>query len=190
LEKFKAQSVTHEVKIPYSKLKIALVFFGSLGFVVLGIVILLDENGMSSGMFSSEILNKTFGVLSILFFGAIAGTVPWKLLSNNLGFEINEHGIIDHSNFSSIGLIEWEDIKEIRTQSFTKTSWLLIYTFKPQKYLDKAENGFKRWQLKSNIRTYKTPIYITSTILSVKFAVLEKLVMDAFEEKKTHHNST
>lgn len=189
MAELKAHSVTQGVKILYSKLKIALVFVGSLVFVALGVVTLLDENGITSVMFSSEILNKTFGVLSILFFGAIVVTVPWKLLSNNLGFEINEFGIIDHSNLSSIGLIEWEDIKEIRTQSFKKTSWLLIYTFKPQKYLDKAENGFKRWQLNLNMRTYKTPLYITSTILSVKFEVLEKLVMDAFEEKKALHKT-
>ncbi|MBD8488097.1 hypothetical protein IFO69_04995 [Echinicola sp. CAU 1574] len=176
--------MTQEVKIPYSKLKIVLVFVGSLCFVAIGVMTLLDEKGLTSLMFSSETMNKTIGVLSILFFGTIAVIVPWKLLSKNSGIEINEIGIIDHSNLSSIGLIEWEDIKEIQTHSFKKTSWLLIYTFQPQKYVNKAENGFKRWLLKSNLRTYKTPLSITSTILSVKFKELEKIVMDAFEEKK------
>ena len=181
--------MTKEIKIPYSKWKSILVIVGSLGFVVLGILTLLDENGFTSVMYRSETFNKTVAVLGILFFGTIALALPWKLRSNRFGFEINEHGIVDHSNLSSVGLVEWEDIKGIRTGSFKKTSWLLVDTYNPQKYLDKAESGFKKWQLNSNVKAYGTPVYITSTVLSVKFTELEKLVMDAFKEKKTHYNN-
>ncbi len=181
--------MTKETKIPYSKIKITLALVGSFCFVTLGILTLLDENGFSTLMFPSETLNKGVSVLGILFFGTIALALPYKLSSNKFGLEINERGIIDNSNLSSVGLVEWKDIKEIRVQSFNTTSWLLVYTYYPKKYIEKAQSRFKKWRLNSNVKSYGTPIYITSTVLNVNFTELEKLVMEAFENKKTHYNN-
>jgi hypothetical protein len=176
--------MTKEIKIPYSNLKIGLVFTGALTFVVLSIMILMDKEGLTSIMFRSEMLNKVVAVIAILFFGTVCVTIPWKLFQNNMGLIINDKGIIDKSNLSSIGLIEWEDITGIRTEKVEKTRFFLIDTNKPKKYLDKANSKFKKQLLSGNNRMYKTPLSITLTILKVKFNDLEKLLIDAFEENK------
>lgn len=173
-----------EIRIPYSNLKIGLVFLGALTFVDLSVLILMDKEGLTSIMFRSELMNKIVAVIAILFFGTVCVTIPWKLFSNNIGLIINDKGIIDKSNLSSIGLIEWEDITGIRTEKVQKTRFFLIDTNKPKKYLDKANSKFKKRLLSGNNRMYKTPLSITLTILKVKFSELEKLLIDAYEENK------
>lgn len=173
-----------EIKIPYSKLKIGLVFLGALMFVVLSIMILLDKEGFTSIMFRSEIMNKVVAVIAILFFGTVCITIPWKLFRNNIGLIINDKGIIDKSNLSSIGLIEWEDITGIRTEKVQRTRFFVIDTNKPKKYIDKANSKFKQRLLIGNNRMYKTPLSITLTILNVRFSELEKLLIDSYKENK------
>ncbi len=176
--------MTKEIKIPYSNLKIGLVFIGALTFVVLSVMILMDKEGLTSIMFRSEILNKVVAVIAILFFGTVCVTIPWKLFQNNMGLIINDKGIVDKSNLSSIGLIEWEDITGIRTEQVQKTRFFLIDTNRPQKYIDKANSKFKKRLLSGNKRMYKTPLSITLTILKVKFKDLEKILFEAYDENK------
>jgi hypothetical protein len=171
-----------EIRIPFSSLKIALVMLGSLAFVVLGAMILMDYQGLSSHMFQSVVFNKSIAVIAILFFGTVAVTIPSKLLTNSMGVVINEKGIIDYSNLSSIGLIEWIDIKGIRTEKVERTSFLLIDTNKPKKYIDKAKSRFKRSLLNGNKRMYGTPLSITSVVLEVPFAELERSILKAYDE--------
>lgn len=99
-----------------------------------------------------------------------------------MGLIINDKGIIDKSNLSSIGLIEWEDITGIRTEKVQRTRFLLIDTNKPKKYIDKANSKFKKRLLIGNNRMYKTPLSITLTILNVRFSDLEKLLIDSYKE--------
>jgi hypothetical protein len=180
-----SQQNSKEIRIPYSIWKIVLALTGSLAFVFAGFWILFSDEGLSSSLFPIEVINRTIGIISIVFFGTVSVTIPWKLCKNKMGVIIDEHGITDRSNLSSIGLIEWDDITAIGTISDIKTSVLLIHTDKPEKYLDKAKNKFKRHLLSANHKKYKTPLSITSMILGVRFKELEKLVVDAFEKKKS-----
>ncbi len=146
----------------------------------------MDKEGLTSIMFRSEILNKVVAVIAILFFGTVCVTIPWKLFQNNMGLIINDKGIIDKSNLSSIGLIEWENIIGIRTEKVQKTRFFLIDTNKPEKYIDKASSNFKKRLLNGNNRIYKTPLSITLIILGVKFKDLEKYIMEAYDEYKNN----
>ncbi len=101
-----------------------------------------------------------------------------------MGLIINEKGIVDKTNLSSIGLIEWEDITGIRTEQVQKTRFFLIDTNRSPKYIDKANSKFKKRLLSGNKRMYKTPLSITLTILKVKFKDLEKILFEAYEENK------
>ncbi|AHM59278.1 hypothetical protein D770_05055 [Flammeovirgaceae bacterium 311] len=179
--------MNNRILIPYSKVKIGLALLGCLAFIALSTCILLDDEGFTSIMFKSEVLNKVIAGIAILFFGAILVTIPIKLSSNSVGVIIDDNGITDNSNFSSIGLIEWKDIKGVRTRQVEKTKFLLVYTNSPKKYIDKAESGFKRRLLTANNKMNGTPLSITSTILSMKFSQLEKIVAEAYKKNKNIH---
>lgn len=175
--------MTKEIQIPYGKLKFFLVMIGSLLLVLLGIMILIAEEAMTSIMYRNELFNRIIAVSCILFFGAISVTAPIIFFKKKMGIIINEQGITDYSTFSSIGLIEWKDIKGIRMVDFKKTKALLIDTNKPKKYLDMAKSGFKKRMLNSNNRIYGTPIYITATILDISVTDLESIMTEAFNKE-------
>ena len=117
------------------------------------------------------------------FFGAtgIYGIV--KLFDKKIGLIIDSDGITDNSNASSIGLIEWNDITEIRTKQIMSTKFLLIDIVKPEKYIGKAKNGMQAKLMKANMNMYETPLSITSNTLKYNFGELEKLIHTEFKRK-------
>jgi hypothetical protein len=96
---------------------------------------------------------------------------------------INEDGIIDNTNASSIGLIKWADITEIRTEQVMSTKFLLIYTNNPKQILEKAK-GIKRKLLEGNMKKYGTPLSITSNTIKYNFTDLEKLLNDKLNSQR------
>ena len=58
---------------------------------------------------------KGIGILAILFFGGTGIYGFNKIFDKKAGLIIDANGITDHSNASSVGLIEWNDISEIIT---------------------------------------------------------------------------
>ena len=104
-----------------------------------------------------------------------------------MGVIINSDGIVDYSTFASVGLIEWEDITKIQTTKIEKTSFLLIHTNHPQKYIDKTASKLKRRLLMINNRMYDTPLAISSVSLKINFSELERLVLEAYRQNKRPH---
>lgn len=172
-----------EIKIPYSRTKIGLVFLGAMSFVAIGIFTILSEDGLTSIVYRSEFMNKSMAIIGLIFFGTIAFTVPFFVLKKHPAIIINDKGITDHSNLSSIGLIDWSDIKGIRIEKVEKTSFILIDTDKPEKYIGKAKSSFKRKLLKANNKKYGTPLSIATPIAGVKFKDLEKMILESFKIK-------
>ncbi|MCT4619864.1 MAG: hypothetical protein N4A62_10810 [Marinisporobacter sp.] len=172
-----------DIKVPYSYLKVFLTFVASLLVLLLGVEILLDDHGMTSVIFRSEIVNKTFAIFIILFFGTLIIKIPQKFFNRRNGLVVTEEGIIDYSTLCSIGLIEWRDIKRIRKQK-GNSNILLVDTEDPLKYINKADCGIKRWLMKSNYKKFHTPIKIKSSSLKISSKELEKIVYDAYHNFK------
>ena len=100
------------------------------------------------------------------------------------GLIIDQYGITDNSNATSVGLIEWVDIEAIETIQVTSTRFLILHTTQPEKYLHRAKNGLLRATMQANYKRYGSPISITANTLSIKFSALENLVLEAFEKRK------
>ena len=81
---------------------------------------------------------------------------------------IDENGIFDNTNASSVGLINLTDITAIKTEQVASTKFQLIYTSNPDFYFDKVK-GFKRELMEGNNRKYGTPLSITSNTLNYYF---------------------
>ncbi len=170
----------NKIEIPYSKTKLIIGTVFSLLFVTGGFFMLFSINGEN---ILYQLFIKIFGILGVLFFGTTFGYGIIKLFDNKPGLSIDEIGITDNSNMSSVGLIEWSDIKEIKIQEYQSTSFLLVFLRDNQKYLEQT-NGFKRRLLKSNFKKYKTPISIISNTLDCNFDELAKELIDKLNEKK------
>ncbi|WP_373400696.1 STM3941 family protein [Algoriphagus halophilus] len=103
---------------------------------------------------------------------------------------IDQDGITDNSNATSVGLIEWGDITDIGTVQVASTKILMLETDKPDKYIEQAKNGISKRAMKANHKMYGSPLSIISNSLKIKYDDLEKLIREEFEKrkkKKRHH---
>jgi hypothetical protein len=101
---------------------------------------------------------------------------------------IDENGITDNTNATSIGLIEWDDITGIDRVEIASSKILIIKTDKPNKYIDRARNGISKRAMKANNKMYGSPISIISSSLKMKFNELENLIESELKRRKTTYN--
>tara|TARA_R110001592_G_scaffold307299_3_gene581085 strand:- start:124532 stop:125083 length:552 start_codon:yes stop_codon:yes gene_type:complete len=178
--------VNNRIEIPLSKKKITLLLIGSIAFVVCAVWVAIYPEKFIPNIFkiaNPEII-RTGSIIGFLFFCATGIYGIRKLFDKKAGLIIYSEGIFDNTNASSIGLIEWIDIIEIRTEQIMSTKFLLIVIVNPEKYIGKAKNGMQVKLLKANMSLYKTPLSITSNTLKLNFGELEKLIQTEFRINK------
>lgn len=176
------------INISLSKKKILLFIFGSLVFVILGILFTIFPDKFTTLLIRNILLIRLIGIIAVLFFGFALITLTRKVLfDKNLGIIINEKGIIDNSSFVAVGLIKWEDIISIEKSKVRSTNFLLIKVKKPENYIDN-QNPIKSKLLKANYKSYDTPISISSNFISCNFNQLEKLILNRFEQYKMNRH--
>src|SRR5690606_545535 len=138
-----------KIEIPLSKTKNILIILGALSFVTLGVLFVITPETFISPLIKSHQVIIIAGILSVLLFGTAGVYAMKKLFDKQVGLIIDEDGIIDNTNASSVGLIKWADITDIKTGQIASTKFLLIYSSASDFYLEKAK-GFKRKILEGN----------------------------------------
>lgn len=171
----------NKIEIPLSRTKILLLLFGGFVFVIIGTLLIINPNEFVSPVMRSPEFIRIGGIAGVLFFGSGSIYVIWKLFDNQIGLSVDDHGIYDNTNASSIGLIKWTDITKIKTEQVASTKFLLIYIKNPNDYITKIK-GFKRKLLEANNRMYGTPLSISSISLKYDFNDLERLINEKFGE--------
>jgi hypothetical protein len=171
-----------KVEILLSKTKILLLLLGSAAFVILGVMLIIAPHTFISHGFKSALIISLAGITSVIFFGLALIYGFRKLFDKTMGLTIDGNGITDNTNASSVGLINWKDITEIKTARVMSTRFLLIYTTNPGIYLDKSK-GLKKKLMQNNMRTYGTPLSINSNTLKYDFDDLEKLLIAGLNEQ-------
>lgn len=171
------------IEIPISKTKISFLLIGALIFVILGVLFSLTPDKFATTIFRNPQIIRIVGIVAVLFFGAAGIYGLRKLFDKSVGLIIDNFGITDNSNASSVGLIDWSDILDIKTEQVMSTRFLLIFVDNPDKYLERV-NGFKRKLMKANMKMYGTPLSITSNTLRYDFSDLERLIKEKLIEKK------
>lgn len=173
----------NKIEIPISKTKTSLLLVGALIFVILGVLFIMTPEKFVTIIFRNPQIIRIAGIASVLFFGGAGIYGLRKLFDKSVGLIIDEIGITDNSNASSVGLIEWSNIIEIKTEQVMSTRFLLIFVSNPDKYLDR-ENGFKQKLMRGNMKKYGTPLSITSNTLSYTYDDLERLIKNKLAESK------
>lgn len=131
--------------------------------------------------FTNPMVFKVSGVvlaILVLFVGANAAK---KASDSKGGLTIDESGIRDASSSIGLGLIRWEDVKEIRSDNAN----MLIIDVKRQKhYLNSASNSAIRRLLEHNIKHYKTPIVIDTGYLTSSAGEIEEVLIAQWKKHK------
>ena len=171
-------------EIPVGKKKIVIILLGGLILIAGGLWLALNPENFIPNIFrirNPDII-RFWGIVSTLFFGLALAYGIRKLFDKKPGLIIDENGITDNTNASSIGLIKWSDIVEVKTEQVMSTKFLLVYVKNPAEYIKKSKNRIKRKLLQANMNKYGTPLSITSNTLSWDFDRLEKLIMKSITE--------
>lgn len=177
-----------EIRIGLSKKKIFLVLIGSIIFIILGIQFIINpEQFNRSGHRSIEFI-RTTGFSSVSFFGICLIYGLFKIFDKKPGLIINDNGIIDNSHYGSVGLIDWSQVKGIRTVQVKSTKILLIDVSDPEEFIKKSP-WIVALLMKASVKMCGTPLSIASTSLNCNFYDLEKLVAKKWKKYK-NANST
>ncbi|WP_298346985.1 STM3941 family protein [uncultured Algibacter sp.] len=172
-----------EIKVPLSKTKIILLMIGALAFVIGGAWGIIDPERFASIRYPK---NTVFisGIAGVLFFGLCFIFIAKKVFSGKAGLTINDDGIIDNSNATSVGLIEWEDITGIKSWGTGSAKVIVVLTSEPEKYIERSKNIISKKAMKANNRIYGSPLSIISNSLKINFSELEKLILEQIEKRK------
>ncbi len=172
-----------EIIISIDKSKLILLLLAGMGFTYISFWFIFKPSQYVNFISRSEINVFIVGILGILLFGICSIYLIIKLFDNKPGLIINEKGIIDNTNSNSLGLILWSDIVMISPIKVASTRLLLVKLKKPEKYIERV-NQINKLILRKNIKTYGTPITLTSVILKCSFEELERLILESFNQSK------
>ena len=157
-----------KIEIPLSKTKILLLLFGSIVLVAVCIFIIMEME--------SSFLIEIVGYCGILFFGFAFTVLIRKLFDRRPGLIIDQHGITDHSNYTSVGRIDWDDILGIGTYQVQSTKMIVIEIDQPEKYISRAKNSLVEKSMRMNHKMSGSPLTIISGSLKISHDELERLL--------------
>lgn len=167
--------------IELSKRKLIALFIAAVGFVFFSIWFIVAPSDFVNFLTRSEKVVFTIGIIGVVFFGAIMITLFIKLFDKKPGLIIDNEGITDNSNYSSVGLIRWPEIIGIETKKVYSTRFIILQVNNPDDYIRK-NRGLKKMLLKQNLAKYGTPITLTSGGLDSTFDELERLISDSYNK--------
>lgn len=174
---------SESLEIAIDKSKVIFTILASVLFIVLGFWFVLSFATMQSRY--SPLLIQIVGIVSILFFGlALFFTIP-KYFDKNPSFIVTNKGIVDNTNGTSVGLIEWDDIIEIKVIEIWKTKAILLETNQSEKYIAKA-NPSQAKIMRANLKMYGTPLSISPQTLKIDFEDLYNLIFEEFSSHKKY----
>ena len=173
-----------KIEIPLSKRKVIIALIGSGLFVIVGCLGAMKPEVFVSPIFRNPEVIRIIGIVGIIFFGLCLVFITRKLFDKKPGLIIDEYGITDNTNATSIGLIEWNDIIRVEKKQVMSTKFLILHTNNPEKYIQRAKNFISKRAVEMNSKTYGSPISITSNSLKINFEDLETLITREISERE------
>ena len=172
---------SESMEIPLDKTKIIVMIISSVIFMAIGIWFVTTFAGLQTEF--NPLMIRLLGVAATLIFGTAFFYCIKKYLDKNPGLIFSHNGIVDNSNGTSIGLIEWSDITDIKVIEIRKNKSILLHINDPEKYIVKATH-YQVGIMEANLKIYGTPLCITPQTLKIDFDELHDLLFKRFIQIK------
>jgi hypothetical protein len=153
-----------DLVIPASRIRLLGYFAGGLGFVALGVFLMVDAARY-------DLYTMFIGLVTVAFFGAIAVTAFYRLVTAAPAIIINARGIVDNASGVSVGLIPWDQIGEVREYRVQNQVFLSILP-KDLNALLKKQPRWKRAAIRANLSMGAAPVNIPQAALGMKVSDL------------------
>jgi hypothetical protein len=164
------------IEIKLNKKKLFKFFIIVLVFFILCVLFMLYPETFTSVLYGSKYIIFVIGVLGALSSGLFLCLLAFKLFSNKIGLLIDNKGIVNNTDYVNIGLIEWEDILELKIKEFGKGKYLLLNLKNEKIYLNNTKNYFFKLLLYYNRLQYNTIVHINYKFLDCTFEELEDII--------------
>jgi len=149
---------------------------GSIIFVVIGILGMINPAKYVSAVFRSPVIIFISGLAGVLFFGYIVFLILKKLFKGGTGLIINDEGINDNSGGSSAGMIFWKDIEKIDVLNVLNQKFIRIIVKNPDEYIERQTSLITKKIMAANYKKYGSPLQISANTLNIKFDELYELL--------------
>ncbi len=173
-----------EIVIGVSKTKASLLTFIAIGLFLVSIWALTKFAILPSGF--DKIFLLTGISLLIIVFGLSSFSGLKKLTDKKQGLIIRDSGIKINIGPNRGQFIEWNEIKDIKIHNQIRGSMFLLFFIKNPKDILTKSSGLKKFLLKMNNISHKTPVSITSTWLECNLLEIIEIIEDKI--KKTVPN--
>jgi len=170
------------IKIGVDYFKMAYLLLVAVGFIAIGVFFFNSWIPTDS---TFDIFFQFVGAISMLFFGLVLVSMVKRMITGRLGLTINDEGIIDYTNGTSVGLIKWEDIKKIDSFSYVGQSFIRVFVKNPEAYANKSGNIFERFFRRQNERFFKSGIQISANTLAIPHSDLFYLIKEEFKKRES-----
>ena len=170
------------IEIKLSKVKLILMFLGSILFITGGILFIRNPIEYESFIMKSPTIIFIAGCLSILFFGVVGFFIFKKILDKRPGLVISDEGITEYAMYVSAGFIPWEDIIKIKETKVVNQKFITIVVKNPQVYIDRQKSAFKKKIMQTNYNAYGTAIGISTNGLKIGYNELKSILEKKFSD--------
>lgn len=175
----------NEIVIGISKIKSFIMTFIAFGLFSVAIWAITKILTMPYG-FDKIFLMTGISLLTIVFgLAGISGIK--KLLINQHGLRINDNGIDINIGPNKGQFIKWTEITDLKTHNQVQGPLsILIFVKNPNDITDNLY-GLKRFLIKMNTVSHKTPVSLTSNWLDCSFEELLEILIEKLKKNGAQH---
>jgi hypothetical protein len=174
-----------ELTIERNKERIVSIILFLIIFNVLSAFMIYNPDFFVSGFMRISFFIFIIGIISFTFTLAMIVSHIALLLSKEKGIILTDSGIVDNSNYESLGFIKWEDISHIKTIKQYSGNYLEVTIKNKKKYMtnDKKMNLLKRFLIFMNNWHPNETIILSDKKLDCTFQELETMVIEKWQNK-------
>jgi hypothetical protein len=176
------------IEILSSRTKLAGLIVIALLFLSGGLWFALKPELAVSTLFSSVAIIRMVGIIAAVCAGLACAFILKQLENKRPLVIVSANGITDHSSLTSVGLIPWEDIVDIRESIVMNQKFVTIDVKNPEHYIGLQSSAFKRKIMQLNFNQYNSLISISANALQCKHFQLRHLLQNEFKNYQARKN--
>lgn len=165
------------IAIPFGRLKCLAVLAVAAVFVVACVFFATHSEGQAR--YSPTFVRIVCGV-GVPFFAAVAIMSVVRLFDSRPGLIVDRQGIDDRTNFSSIGRVDWADVRGLRTTTARWNNGLVVELHEPARFARRG-NIVQRLLRAGAV----SPVVLGSNALDVPFDAMVQIVRRFHDDWKS-----
>ncbi len=176
------------IEIPISKLKVTIMLFGCLLFVIAGVSFVISPEKYTSIIVRSNKMIFLAGCLGIVFFGVVGYSMFKRVIDNTPGLVISGDGVTDNSSGVPAGFVPWSDIVAVKEAVVANQRFINLVVKNPHEYIHRQKSAFKRKIMQKNYDVFGTAIGISTNSLKINYRDLKRILEKRVSDLNTKSN--